>query len=113
VRTDTKEVAMGSYVLLYSGGKMPQGEEEQAQVMGAWTDWFSALGSAITDPGNPFTPQAKRIRADGSIEDTGAEASGYSVVEADSLDAAADMAKGCPVLAGGASISVYETFAVM
>ena len=104
---------MGSYVLLYSGGSMPETEAEQAQVMQAWTDWFGGLGAAVTDPGNPFTPQAKRVGADGSIENVAAEASGYSVVSADSLDAAADIAKGCPVLAGGAAITVYETFQVM
>ena len=104
---------MGSYVLLYSGGSMPETKEEQDQVMQAWTDWFSGLGAAITDPGNPFTPQAKRIGPDGSMSQMPAEASGYSIVSADSLDAAADIAKGCPVIAGGASVTVYETFQVM
>jgi hypothetical protein len=37
----------------------------------------------------------------------------YSIVSADPLDAAVDMAKGRPVLQGGATITVYETFAVM
>ena len=40
-------------------------------------------------------------------------ASGYSIIQADSLEAAAEMAKGCPVLQGGAQISVFETFSVM
>ena len=104
---------MGSYVLLYSGGSMPETEEEQAEVMKAWTDWYAGLGAAVTDPGNPFTPQAKRLGPDGSIDDVAADASGYTVVSADSLGDAADIAKGCPVLAGGASITVYETFQVM
>jgi hypothetical protein len=104
---------MGSYMLLYVGGTMPETEEEQAAVMKAWTDWFESLGGAITDPGNPFTPQAKRVGADGSIDDTPPDASGYSIVEADSLERAAEIAKGCPVLMGGASITVYETFRVM
>ena len=43
----------------------------------------------------------------------GGSASGYSIVTADSLDEAVDKAKGCPVLQGGASITVYETFEVM
>ena len=47
------------------------------------------------------------------MSDGGGSASGYSVVSADSLDAAADMAKGCPVLQGGADVTMYETFAVM
>jgi len=40
-------------------------------------------------------------------------ASGYSIISADSLDQAVDLAKGCPVSMGGASVSVYETFTVM
>jgi hypothetical protein len=48
----------------------------------------------------------------GSMPETEGSASGYSII-ADSLDTAVDMAKGCPVLQGGATISVYETFAVM
>ena len=47
------------------------------------------------------------------MSDGGASASGYSILTADSLDEAVGKAKGCPVLQGGASITVYETFAVM
>ena len=39
--------------------------------------------------------------------------SGYSMIKADSLSAAVEMAKRCPVLKGGAKITVYETFKVM
>jgi hypothetical protein len=60
-----------------------------------------------------FTPAAKTIGSDGSVSDGGGSASGYSIVTADSLDEAVTKAKGCPVLQGGASITVYETFAVM
>ena len=38
---------------------------------------------------------------------------GYSILKADSLDAAVALAKGCPVLAGGAAVVVSETFPVM
>jgi hypothetical protein len=82
--------------------------------MKAWDAWFQELGSALSDGGNPFTPGAsKSISPDGSISATGSTASGYSIIEADSLDAATTMAKGCPVLQGGASVEVYETFDVM
>jgi hypothetical protein len=40
------------------------------------------------------------------------KASGYSIIKAGSLDAAAALAKSCPVLKGGAKISVVETFDV-
>ena len=38
---------------------------------------------------------------------------GYSVLRADSLDDAVELAKGCPVLAAGGMIEVSETVNVM
>ena len=106
---------MANFVLLYSGGSMPATEAEQATVLQAWGAWYERLGSAVVDGGNPFTPLAKSIASDGSVRDgpVGTMASGYSIITADSLDAAVELAKGCPVLQGGGQISVYETFNVM
>ena len=104
---------MAKYLLLYEGGSMPETEEAQAAVMQAWDAWFQQLGDAVADGGNPFTPSSNRVGADGSISAGAGRATGYSILEADSLEAATDLAKGCPVLAGGASIGVYETFEVM
>jgi hypothetical protein len=106
--------AMTDYLLLYSGGSMPESEEEQATVMKAWDVWMHDLGSALKDGGNPFAPgAAKTISADGAVSDGAGSASGYSIISADSLDDATAKAQGCPVLQGGATIEVYETFAVM
>ena len=106
---------MANYLLLYHGGSMPETEAEQKAVIDDWTAWYNKLGGAVVDPGNPFTPMAKSIASDGKVSDgpAGSMASGYTVIKADTLDAAASMAKGCPVLKGGAKISVFETFNVM
>jgi hypothetical protein len=106
---------MESYLLLYSGGKMPESEAEQKAVMDEWTAWFGKLGSALSDGGNPFTSNAKTITPDGKVSNGsgGPMPSGYSVIKADSLDAAVALAKGCPVLKGGATIMVFETFNAM
>ena len=60
---------MADYVLLYSGGSMPETKEEQDAVMAAWNAWFDELGGALKDDGNPFTPTAKSIAPDGSVTD--------------------------------------------
>lgn len=102
---------MAKFVLLYSGGGMPETEEETAKVMKAWEDWYTELGAAVLDPGDPFTPVAKSVASDGTVSDgpAGSMASGYTILEAGSLDEAANMGKGCPILQSGGSISVYET----
>ncbi len=104
---------MAKYLLLYGGGSMPETEAEQAQVMKAWESWFTELGSAVVDPGNPFNADSKTISAGPTVTDAKATASGYSVIEADSLDQAAKLAENCPVLLGGAQVMVFETFDVM
>jgi len=103
---------MASYLLLYSGGGMPASEAEQKAVLKEWEAWYGMLGSAVVDPGNPFTPQARSVSSEGRVSDgpVGMMASGYTIIRADSLDAAAALAKSCPVLKGGAKISVFETF---
>jgi hypothetical protein len=105
---------MAKYLLVYHGGSMPETPEAQSKVMAAWGTWFENLGPALADGGNP-TSQARTISGDGKVSDGGGAnpASGYSLIEADSLDKAVDLAKGCPVLGAGATIEVAETFNVM
>ncbi len=101
---------MADFVLLYTGGTMPEGEAEMAQVMKAWDTWYQKLGSSIKNGGNPFSPTAKTVGSDGSVRDgaPGSALTGYTVISAGSLDAATELAKGSPVLQGGGSVIVYE-----
>lgn len=106
---------MAKFVLLYTGGGMPETEAEQAQVMKDWADWYTGLGDAVADPGNPIGPVSKKIASTGDVSDGSGEplVTGYTILSADSLDEAVKMAKKCPVLAGGSDITVFETFDVM
>ncbi|RLT31994.1 MAG: hypothetical protein DWI57_18770 [Chloroflexi bacterium] len=101
---------MVKYILLYTGGGMPDSPEEGAKVMQSWRNWMGSLGEALSDGGNPFG-NAKSIASDGSVSDAtiGVRATGYSVLNADSLEAAVTLAQGCPHLQSGGQISVYET----
>jgi hypothetical protein len=105
---------MAKYLLVYHGGSMAEGEEAQAKVMAAWGAWFQNLGPALADGGNP-TSQAKTVASNGSVSDGGGAnpATGYSLIEADNIDAAVALAKGCPVLESGGNIEVAETFNAM
>src|SRR3954470_3498363 len=103
---------MANFLLTFHGGSMPETKEEQDQVMGAWTSWFGTLGDALVDGGNPIS-QTRAISPDGSVMDATSSPSGYTVIKADSLDAAVALSKGCPVLAGGAVVLVSETIPLM
>jgi len=74
---------------------MPDTPAQQARVMKQWTAWFTKLGPEV---------------AKGAV---GRRASGYSIIEAPSLEKATKLAKSCPVIRGGARVAVYETFNVM
>lgn len=101
---------MSKFILGYHGGAgMETTEEEMAAVMAAWGAWFAELGDAVVDGGAP-TAQVKTVGSGGSVADGGGAnpLSGYSIITADSLDAAVAMAQGCPNLAAGGSVEVAE-----
>ena len=101
---------MAKYLFAYHGGGPPEPGTGQ-QVMQDWMDWFGELGSAIVDGGQP-AGDWKTVASDGSVSADGGDnpVMGYSVIEADSLDAAAEMAKGSPQLKAGGSVEVVELF---
>ncbi|HSP07979.1 MAG TPA: hypothetical protein VLU92_00105 [Candidatus Dormibacteraeota bacterium] len=103
------------YVLVYYGGSTPETPAAQSRLMKQWTAWFTKLGAAVVDGGNHFSGAVNKVRPDGTVAKgpVGQRATGYSILEAPSLDAATKMARGCPVIRGGAQVAVYETFNVM
>lgn len=102
---------MTKYVLTYHGGnhEMPTNDAEMEQLMGDWGRWFAQLGSALLDGGNPFGPRTA-LASDGTLTNGGVapDLNGFGVIEASDMEAAVELAKGCPVLAGGATVQISE-----
>jgi hypothetical protein len=97
---------MANYVLVYKGGRQSGGNPEAA--MAAWGQWFGKLGSAVVEGGNPFGP-SKVVGGGNATDGASSNLTGFSILKADSLDAAAALAKDCPVVANGGTVEVYET----
>lgn len=97
---------MAKFVYLYTGGQMADTPETQEQAIQAWGAWFQTLGESVTDMGNPFG--ASTVVGGSATGGIG----GYSILEAESLDAASAKTAGCPVLASGGSVEVYEALAM-
>lgn len=87
---------MANYILAYHGGHNPTSPEEGAELMAKWQAWADSLGDALTVPGAPLG-MSKTITADG-VEDGGGSNPlvGYSILEADDMEAAIEMVQTCP-----------------
>jgi hypothetical protein len=93
---------MAKFVYIYTGGGMPETEEERTQVMSAWQDFLGGFGDKLVDMGNPFGA-SQAVNGNGALK-----ASGYSVVTAGSLADAVEQAKACPIFERGGNVEVYE-----
>ena len=100
---------MANYMFAYSGGNgVAADEAERNAQMAKWGQWLGQLGSTVVDGGAP-TGTAKTVGPDGSVSDGGSRRlTGYSIVSADSLDSAVELAKGCPVLETDGAVDVYQ-----
>ena len=102
---------MAKYLFVYHGGGLAATKADQAKVTHDWGAWFGAMGKAVIDGGNPVG-KSTTVLSNGSVLNHGGAnpMSGYTLVEAASLDDAVAMAKGCPILSIGGSVELAEAF---
>lgn len=101
---------MADFLVIYQGGNAAWRDRPAAEIeaaMQAWGQWFKQLESTgnLRTPGSPLAPGGVVLRTNGreiQTDTTMAEVKeligGYSVIAADSLEQAAEIAKGCPFL---------------
>ncbi len=99
---------MPQYMITYLGGDQPSSPEEAKQHMSKYREWLSSLGDSAVSPANPLkgtsTVNSDRTVTTGSTTSM----SGFTIIEADSMEAALLMAKACPFLDIGGSLEVSE-----
>jgi hypothetical protein len=93
---------MAKFVYIYTGGGMPDSEEEGKRSTEAWQAFLGGFGDKLVDMGAPFGA-SQAVNGNGALK-----ASGYSVVTADSLADAVKQAKACPIFERGGNVEVYE-----
>ena len=98
---------MKNYAFFYYGEPKFDSPEEGAKEQQRFMAWVSSLGAALVNPGTPLG-MAKTVSASGVSDGASSNRlTGFSVVKADSMDAALEMAKGCPFLKVG-TVDVAE-----
>lgn len=98
---------MKKYLLMVYGPPA-ENEQERTAGMALMAEWYRALGPALIDPGAPFTA-ARTVSAEGTGDAIGPSATGYNIVQAESLEAANALAGLCPLLQHGRKVTVFET----
>src|ERR1700682_1760999 len=98
---------MSNYAFVYYGEPNFASPEDGAKYKERWMTWMSSLGDALVNPGVPLG-KAKKVSSDG-VTDTNEpkRLTGFSIVKADSLEAATELAKKCPHLEHG-TVDVAE-----
>jgi hypothetical protein len=104
----TRGSSMPNYIIAYRGGKKPESPEAGAKHMAKWKAWIGGLGDAAVNPGTPLG-KSKIVSAEGVSDNAGPNAmQGFSVVKADSMESALEIAKACPTLDLGGTLEVAE-----
>lgn len=99
---------MTQYVIVYLGGNKPSSPEEGKQHFSKYMEWLKSLGDSAVSPANPLM-NTSTVNADGSvISGGGSTMSGFTIIEADSMETALTISKGCPFLDIGGSLEVSE-----
>ncbi len=96
---------MKKFVFLHYGFETPTQE-----IMDAWGKWFASIGDKMVDPGSPLGSGREISRTGTKDLPMGMESlTGYTVINADSIDEAEKIAKGCPMIT---SVRVYEAMSM-
>ena len=99
---------MPQYFITYLGGNQPSTPEEGKEHFAKYKEWLSSLGDSVVSPANPLK-DTSTVNPDGTVSTGGTTSmSGFTIIEADSKEAALSIAKACPFLDIGGSLEVSE-----
>ena len=98
----------------YSAVPKSSPDEMQASTK-RWMDWIGGIAAQnkLAERGNRLVSSGKVVKAgnviaDGPYAEIKESIAGYSIVKADSIEEASEMAKGCPILKSGGNVEVRE-----
>lgn len=99
---------MARYIITYIGGDQPSSSEEGQKHFAKYKKWLVSLGDSAIEPMVPFK-NAHSISSDSSVSQGSSIAmSGYTMINAESIDEAILIAKGCPFLETNGVLEVAE-----
>ena len=93
--------------------------EQIQQMMKPWQDWMGGLAAQnkLANPGNRLSSEGRVVKTDKTITngpyvEMKEAIGGYIIIRAASLDEAAELSKGCPILQMGGNVEVRTVVAM-
>ncbi len=105
---------MDTYVFLYRGYERPSQLQAQQQTTQKWMTWLKELGEQghVMNLGNPLEATGKVVQGkqkaitDGPFAEAKDLVGGYTLIQANDLNQAAELSKGCPIFDYGGYVEV-------
>jgi hypothetical protein len=107
---------MADFLFVYRGGADAHAKmtpDEMQKIMQKWHDWITEAVKKgwMVNPGDALTGEGRVVHAnklvtDGPFVESKEIVGGYSIVKAATIEAAAELAKGCPGLLSGGKVEV-------
>ena len=107
---------MGKFLFVYRHTLEPSADISPGDMQQIHQKWQTWVGEGLQkgwmlDAGNGLKGEgrvvnAKKVVTDGPFIETKEIVGGYALVQAETVDAAAELAKGCPILIQGGSVEV-------
>ena len=87
--------------------------EQMQEVMKQWQDWMGSIAAQnkLVSPGNRLSSEGRVVKPNnvvtkGPYVEIAEAIGGYIIVSAGSIDEAAELSKGCPILQIGGNVEV-------
>jgi hypothetical protein len=100
---------MSRFLVTYHGSGMPDDPALIDEAKAAFGKWVVEAGDAIIDPGAPVH-MVTQVASDKTTEPV--EIGGYSIIQADTADAAADLLRTHPYVARGGTLQLNQLLEV-
>jgi hypothetical protein len=112
--TNQGGIAMSQFVYLYRGAERGRSPEKMQEMMQKWMTWMKQLTDKgyIKDPGQPLEHTGKLVKGkqktvtDGPFAETKDVVGGYTLIEANDLEQAVELSKGCPIFEVDGAVEV-------
>jgi hypothetical protein len=84
------------FIIAYYVGEQPAMPEDAADYMERYKAWIVSMGSAVVSPGTPLGRPHCVSKVGGSEHVTSKRLTGFSIINAEGIESALEMASLCP-----------------